>query len=335
VHLFNSSPRRTVEQLCHLRTPHLGVIPATNDELALWFITCDRLSKKQIGEFLGKRDASSAAVLDALLARLDFAPLTFDEALRFLLSLFKLPGEGQIIDRILDKFGGAYYAAHPTLFTSADTCHVLAYSTIMLNVDAHSEQIRNKMTLEQFVSNNRGIDNGKDLPRPMLEQLFSDISRFEIRLEQREFIGNTAKEGWLYKQGGGFKSWKRRYLILSGSVLYYFKAPKAPEPLGLIPLESVHARYCGEATIELTPASGAVIKSVKFKNASNSGAPAPLGRHTSFIFRADTELEARAWVDAMREHIVGTARGEQPQPRSISRTCACCLGKPKGADTLN
>ena len=42
--------------------------------------------------------------LDAFLALLDFSQLSFDEALRFFLSLFRLPGEAQQIDRIMQKF---------------------------------------------------------------------------------------------------------------------------------------------------------------------------------------------------------------------------------------
>ena len=34
------------------------------------------------------------------------------------------------------------------------------------------------------------------------------------------------REGWLLKQGGRIKTWKRRYTILSGNVLYYFNSPK-------------------------------------------------------------------------------------------------------------
>ena len=34
------------------------------------------------------------------------------------------------------------------------------------------------------------------------------------------------REGWLAKQGGRIKTWKNRYVIISGNVLYYFKSPK-------------------------------------------------------------------------------------------------------------
>lgn len=34
------------------------------------------------------------------------------------------------------------------------------------------------------------------------------------------------KEGWLIKSGGSVKSWKRRWAVLKGDKLYYFKAKK-------------------------------------------------------------------------------------------------------------
>lgn len=39
------------------------------------------------------------------------------------------------------------------------------------------------MTKLQFVSNNRGINNGKDLPHEWLEQLYDSIVKKEIAME--------------------------------------------------------------------------------------------------------------------------------------------------------
>jgi brefeldin A-inhibited guanine nucleotide-exchange protein len=46
--------------------------------------------------------------------------------------------------------------SHGGIFTHADTVFVLAYSTIMLNTDLHNPQVKTKMTVEQFISNNKG-----------------------------------------------------------------------------------------------------------------------------------------------------------------------------------
>lgn len=68
------------------------------------------------------------------------------------------------------------------VFASASTAHILSFSVIMLNTDAHSPNMRAKerMSKEQFVRNNRGIDDGKDLPRPMLEAIYDDITKNEV-----------------------------------------------------------------------------------------------------------------------------------------------------------
>ena len=66
------------------------------------------LSKKKLGEFLGK--AKRAAVLKAYVALFDFAGLTLEAGLRALLRSFRLPGEAQQIDRVLEAFAEAFTA---------------------------------------------------------------------------------------------------------------------------------------------------------------------------------------------------------------------------------
>lgn len=68
---------------------------------------------------------------------------------------------------------------------------VLAFSTIMLNTDAHNPNVRKdrKMTKEEFVKQNRGIDNGKDLPREMLEDIFDTIVNNEIKIPKANPLG--------------------------------------------------------------------------------------------------------------------------------------------------
>ena len=69
----------------------------------------------------------------------------FDEAIRAFLNGFRLPGEAQKIDRIMEKFAERYCRCNTQAFTSADTAYVLAYSVIMLNTDAHNPGVKNKV----------------------------------------------------------------------------------------------------------------------------------------------------------------------------------------------
>ena len=79
----------------------------------------------------------------AYVDQIDFGGMDFVSALRHLLSKFRLPGEAQKIDRIMEKFAGRYVEnnKHLDIFASADAAYVLAYSIIMLTTDLHSSQV--------------------------------------------------------------------------------------------------------------------------------------------------------------------------------------------------
>ena len=45
------------------------------------------------------------------------------------------------------------------------------------------------------------------------------------------------KEGFSTKQGGGIKTWKKRWFVLKGNRLWYFKGKTDTEATGFIELE--------------------------------------------------------------------------------------------------
>jgi brefeldin A-inhibited guanine nucleotide-exchange protein len=63
------------------------------------------------------------------------------------------------------------------------TAYVLAYSTIMLNTDAHNPQVKRRMTRQDFIKNNRGINDDADLPEDFLSAIFDEIQTNEIRMK--------------------------------------------------------------------------------------------------------------------------------------------------------
>ena len=69
-------------------------------------------------------------------------PAAADHAIRALLAGFRLPGEAQKIDRIMEKFAERYFLTNPGRFDSADTAFALAFAVIMLQTDLHNPQIR-------------------------------------------------------------------------------------------------------------------------------------------------------------------------------------------------
>ena len=74
---------------------------------------------------------------------LNFKDKDLVQALRLFLEGFRLPGEAQKIDRLMEKFASRYCSCNPNqgVFASADTAYVLAFSVIMLTTDLHSPQV--------------------------------------------------------------------------------------------------------------------------------------------------------------------------------------------------
>ena len=53
----------------------------------------------------------------------------------------------------------------------------------MLNVDQHNPQVKKRMSKQEFIKNNRGINSGQDLPEEILSAIFDDIATNELRLK--------------------------------------------------------------------------------------------------------------------------------------------------------
>ncbi|KAG8732664.1 guanine nucleotide exchange protein for ADP-robosylation factor [Ceratobasidium sp. 423] len=155
--------------------------------IAKFLISTDGFSKAALGEYLGEGEEENIAIMHAFVDLIDFTGLSFVEALRAFLQSFRLPGEAQKIDRFMLKFAARYIAQNPqSVFKDADPAYVLAYSVIMLNTDAYNPQVKKRMTRADFVKNNRGINDGSDLPEEMLSGIFDNIQAKEIRMKDEE-----------------------------------------------------------------------------------------------------------------------------------------------------
>jgi hypothetical protein len=116
--------------------------------------------------------------------------------------------------------------------------YVLAFSLILLNTDAHNPNVKRKMTFDDFVRMNRGIDQGRDLPEGLLQKLFTNIQRQEIAAESEAGVVtyfNAAQEGYLFKLANGVKHWSKRYFLLNTNCLYYFADKAVSGAYGVSP----------------------------------------------------------------------------------------------------
>ncbi|KAF3273894.1 guanine nucleotide exchange protein for ADP-robosylation factor [Orbilia oligospora] len=191
VRKFNTKPKHGVKALIEL-----GFIKSKEPrDVAEFLLSYNSiLDKGKIGEYLGEGDEENINIMHSFVDLLDFNRMRYVDALRRFLQTFRLPGESQKIDRLMLKFAERYISGNPNAFANADTAYVLAYSVIMLNVDQHSSKIKRRMKKEDFVKNNRGINDGADLPEEYLHGIFEEISQNEIILEDEKDAIRESKE---------------------------------------------------------------------------------------------------------------------------------------------
>ncbi|KAM7187343.1 hypothetical protein V8F20_011007 [Naviculisporaceae sp. PSN 640] len=186
--VFNFKPKRGIKLLLKE-----GFIPNdTPQDIARFLMTEERLDKASIGEIIGEGEQKYIDVMHAFVDMMDFTKKRFVDALREFLQAFRLPGEAQKIDRIMEKFANKYLEGNPNAFASAETPYTLAYSVILLNTDLHSSKIARRMTQADFIKNNRGINDKADLPDEYLIAIYEDIAGNEIVLRSERAAAAAA-----------------------------------------------------------------------------------------------------------------------------------------------
>ena len=87
---------------------------------------------------MGEDKDLNKEVLYAFIESINFVKVEYVDALRMLLQGFRLPGEGQKVDRIMEKFGEKYVQDNPGKFASAESVYLLSYATIMAHTSIHN-----------------------------------------------------------------------------------------------------------------------------------------------------------------------------------------------------
>lgn len=198
--LFNLKPHKGINFLFDKE-----VTPNTATAVADFLYNTPDLNKQHIGAYIGEGDCFNVQVLAAYLELFNFTSVEFDVALRQMLQRFRLPPEAQQIDRVMERFAQQYYKQNPNtgVFTSFETVYVVAFSTIMLNTDAHNPIIKKKMTKSEFIAQHEG----ESIPPQFIENLYDRIVNDSIKLPGEECT--ASKRRW---RRGRFKAWRNKWL---------------------------------------------------------------------------------------------------------------------------
>ncbi|KAF0385373.1 Sec7-domain-containing protein [Gigaspora margarita] len=175
---FNENPKTGIEFLEANGIIYNDPTIDRNTSLALFLKSTPRLNKKLLGDFLSK--PSNFDILKAFVKLFDFEGKRVDEAMREMLESFRLPGEAQQIERIMETFAETYFASGPQEIATQDATFVLSYSVIMLNTDLHNPQVRRRMSIEDYMKNLRNVNNGQNFSPEYLHAIYDAIRKREI-----------------------------------------------------------------------------------------------------------------------------------------------------------
>ncbi|XP_015687442.1 cytohesin-4 [Protobothrops mucrosquamatus] len=303
---FNMDPDKGIQYLVEHK-----VLSLDAQEVAKFLYQGEGLNKTAIGDYLGQRDPLNLQILQAFVECHQFANLNLVQALRQFLWSFRLPGEAQKIDRMMEAFANWYCHCNPGIFQSTDACYILSFSVIMLNTSLHNPNVKDKPPFERFMSMNKGINNGEDLQEVLLKNLFESIKNEPFSIPEDDgndlthTFFNPSREGWLLKLGGRVKTWKRRWFILTDNCLYYFEYTTDKEPLGIIPLENLSVQPVDDPKkpncFELFNAN---CKGQKIKACKTDGDGRVVeGKHQSYKISAASEEDRDLWIEAIRTSI--------------------------------
>lgn len=117
LNLFNKKPEKGITYLMHKNflenSPHA---------VAKFLISRKGLSRQMIGEYLGNlQQAFNMAVLEYFAEEMDFSGLAIDVALKKFQGYFRMPGEAQKIERLMEIFSQRYGVCNPDVINKLRT----------------------------------------------------------------------------------------------------------------------------------------------------------------------------------------------------------------------
>jgi IQ motif/SEC7 domain-containing protein len=127
LNLFNKKPEKGITYLMHKNflenSPHA---------VSKFLVSRKGLSRQMIGEYLGNiQQPFNMAVLEYFAEEMDFSGLATDVALRKFQGYFRMPGEAQKIERLMEVFSHRYSMCNPDVISKLRSPDTVSHSLFL------------------------------------------------------------------------------------------------------------------------------------------------------------------------------------------------------------
>eukprot|EP01133_Synstelium_polycarpum_P010888 gene10888-12689_t len=191
-HKFKLSPKRGVEFFLKI-----GAIPAKEAiQVAKFLRDTDGMDKVAVGIYLTEREDFNISVLTAYADLFTFTGYTLDGALRHFLSNFRLVGEAQKVDRVMETFAIKFFKDNCDIpgfeCANKDATFILSFAIVMLATDLHNPAIKTHMTRTDWLKMNIGNNNKKNFDEQYLLGIYERISMEELKLREDDDVPSAS-----------------------------------------------------------------------------------------------------------------------------------------------
>jgi hypothetical protein len=132
------------------------------------------LNKKQIGKFLGI--SANYDILLEYVRLFDFTDMRLDEAIRYFLGAFRMPGDTNVIDLVLGIFAARYYECNEDSIPSADLSLKLLLALLSLNADLYNDPNPDSIiSVGDFIAAFHEDKDGCKIPSKTLGEMYYSI----------------------------------------------------------------------------------------------------------------------------------------------------------------
>jgi len=168
----------------------IGAVKRDAAELSKFFKETEGLDKVALGVYISEKEDFNLEVLSCFTDLFNFNGFTLDGALRYYLSHFRLVGEAQKVDRIMETFSKKFYADNSSNegfhLENSEATFILSFAIVMLATDLHSVSIKkeNRMTKASWLKMNAGNNGGKQFDESYLLAIYDRISQEPLKLKE-------------------------------------------------------------------------------------------------------------------------------------------------------
>eukprot|EP01114_Cavostelium_apophysatum_P024670 TRINITY_DN972_c0_g2_i1.p1 TRINITY_DN972_c0_g2~~TRINITY_DN972_c0_g2_i1.p1 ORF type:complete len:1016 (-),score=241.85 TRINITY_DN972_c0_g2_i1:3-3050(-) len=279
------------------------------------------INKIVLGNYVSSGSDMGNKLLASLVNYENFMGVKIDDALRKWLSMVVLPGDATKAHKIIQSWATRYFELNSEgIFAGSDSVLALAWFLILLDFNLHYDKSihillhpQKALTKEDFVYICKNLNCSQDFSQDFLTSLFDRVSQMTLFLPSmlepfKSTLSKRERKGFLTKQGGKRKNWKKRWVSFDQDGIAYFKGPKDPEPAGTISLEGIQVVRAGDDKEKelkrkfcfvLTPLPNAELVA----NKVSSTGELVKGNHEFFVFSAESEIEIKSWLEAICKSI--------------------------------